>query len=454
MTGATGVYSSTIVSRTLTIDGQTISGTSGTTAIITGSGTLVLTGTVVDSRGRIGTRTANITILPYAPPLVSTFTVKRATSGGTIDPNGTYFSINLIAAVQSLIVGTQKNSIDYKFKRQPRGGTTAWSAVTADVSTHVSSTGVSTTILPGTYSIANSYDVRIEVTDALGVTTAVQGTVSTGGVLMNWSTTYDGIGVGKYWSQGSIDALSQIYQNNGNAVIDITNTATTAVFGIVKLASDSDAVTGTDTARAVTPHADAAALAAADKAWGLPTFASSAARDTFYGTAAQGQRCIRSDKGWVEMYYALYNSGTNPGGASVAGWYPIAGLLPVVEHADTSNLALTTSATTVTSWTETYRRNASSISSGVWTCAQAGRYLVNVFINMGASVSSATNLLLNGSAPVITGDTDGGGSTLGGYNTLTAEVNMAVGDTLEVHATRSAGNATDRRWSISYIRPY
>lgn len=253
MTGAAGVYGSTIVTRKLTIDGQTINASSGTTAPITATGTLLLTATVIDSRGRTGTKTTNVTILPYSPPIVNTFTARRATSGGTLDPNGTYLSVNLIAAVQSLVVGSQKNDLTYAFKQQSRGGTTPWASITPDATSDAHSTGISTTILPGTYSITSSYDVRMEVTDVLGTTTAVQGTVSTGGVLMNLSISYDGIGVGKYWTQGSVDALSQMYQNNGNAVLDNSSTY---------IATDAETISGTLSSKVTTPHGVNAALVA------------------------------------------------------------------------------------------------------------------------------------------------------------------------------------------------
>lgn len=42
-------------------------------------------------------------------------------------------------------------------------------------------------------------------------------------------------------------------------------TATTSVSGVVELATDAEAITGTDTARAVTPHALAAAVPAASE---------------------------------------------------------------------------------------------------------------------------------------------------------------------------------------------
>ena len=39
----------------------------------------------------------------------------------------------------------------------------------------------------------------------------------------------------------------------------------------------------------------------------------------------QGNTVIRTDKGYTEQYFGLYNAGTNPGGATVAGWYPVHG---------------------------------------------------------------------------------------------------------------------------------
>lgn len=266
ITGGAGVYGSTIVSNKITIGTlQTINASSGTSTPVTETGTVAVTGTVTDSRGRTTSTTHNVTVLAYAKPVVTTATVNRALVGGTLDPNGTYMSINIVAAVQSLVVGTQKDNLTYSVKKQSRGGTTPWASITPDSGpTSAGSTGLSTTFVIGTYSVASSYDVRIEVTDVLGGLTSVQTTLSTGGVLLHFSNTYDAIGVGMYTSKSnaSIEALKQIYQNNGNAVIDTSMIATTAAAGITTLATDALAVAGTDAATAVTPHALQAALTA------------------------------------------------------------------------------------------------------------------------------------------------------------------------------------------------
>lgn len=61
--------------------------------------------------------------------------------------------------------------------------------------------------------------------------------------------------------------------------------------------------------------------------------ASAAARNALYPTPIQGQSVFRTDLGYQETYYGLYNSSTNPGGRATAGWYGNQrniGLVPIV----------------------------------------------------------------------------------------------------------------------------
>lgn len=64
---------------------------------------------------------------------------------------------------------------------------------------------------------------------------------------------------------------------------------------------------------------------------GIPVCSGSTVRDSFFPNPKQGITCIRTDKGWTETYYELYNSSTNPSGAAIAGWYPVAGNLPRIK---------------------------------------------------------------------------------------------------------------------------
>jgi hypothetical protein len=55
-------------------------------------------------------------------------------------------------------------------------------------------------------------------------------------------------------------------------------------------------------------------------------FASSAARTTALAAPSQGMVSWLNDSGTAWQYFELYNASTNPGGASTAGWYPVAGM--------------------------------------------------------------------------------------------------------------------------------
>ncbi|RWZ52941.1 hypothetical protein ELQ90_03120 [Labedella phragmitis] len=80
---------------------------------------------------------------------------------------------------------------------------------------------------------------------------------------------------------------------------------------------------------ATNPDAIVAATAAArDAHFGVPTTSASQ-----LALQRRGASAIRTDRGWTERYFALYNASTNPGGARQAGWYPVAGRVPVLDNA-------------------------------------------------------------------------------------------------------------------------
>lgn len=207
ITGAAGVYDSTIVSRKIVVDGQTINATSGVTGVITTSGTVNIVATVTDSRGRSNSVTVPITVLAWVPPTNTVFTLQRAISSGSPSEAGTYIRVNHTETVQSLIVGgVQKNALTYKVSTRVRG-TTPW---TLKAGPTVSGLSFSGNTLLSPYAADTSFEVLLEVSDKLA-TAAYQGTVATEFVLMHWAAT--GIGIGKFWTQGALDVAGDIYAN-------------------------------------------------------------------------------------------------------------------------------------------------------------------------------------------------------------------------------------------------
>lgn len=223
ITSESPAYSSPITARKIEVAGQTINAASGVTAPIAQSGTLALVGTVTDSRGRSSSETVNISVLNYAAPAITSSSAARVTAGGVPDANGVYFKVNVVAVTQSLIVGTQRNSLSYVIRIKATNDATPWASVTPIKSGTATGTGYNEDSILGTFSVSSSYTVRIEITDSLAGLAVKEMSVSTGGTQVHFSGSTDAVGFGKYVTipTASIDAVGQIYQNDGKQVLDI-----------------------------------------------------------------------------------------------------------------------------------------------------------------------------------------------------------------------------------------
>lgn len=216
ITGATGIYGSSISSYKITVDGQTINGSIGTTAPISSSGTVTITGTITDSRGRTAAKSVNINVLPYSPPQLNAVTSKRATSGGAISDQGTFIRASINASVTSLAPGgTQKNALRYRVSTR-QAGTSTWTVGPIVTPGGISYNAYQLAPSGGIYTVDNSYDVRIEVFDVFATSTIIQ-TVPTAVIFMHWDSKL-GVGFGKFRENGTVDAIGDIYHRNGKIV--------------------------------------------------------------------------------------------------------------------------------------------------------------------------------------------------------------------------------------------
>ncbi len=198
ITGAAGIKGSTITGYQINYDG-TISNTSSiTSGAINKSGNISVTGTVTDSRGRTFSRTITVNLLAYAMPSVTGFDVTRANSDGTANPMGTYAKVVSTGTAQSLMNGTQKNTLTYVLYSRVRG-TTPW---TTKKTLLISGLSLNATDVFSGYTATSSYEWRLDITDKFNTTISLD-LLSTGEVAMSWGKS--GVGVGKVWEQGSLD---------------------------------------------------------------------------------------------------------------------------------------------------------------------------------------------------------------------------------------------------------
>lgn len=195
---ATAQGGATIKSSSISIVGpsggnpMSISGTSGTSGILTLAGTYTIKASTTDSRGKTTTSSTTFVVEAYSVPKITSYTaVRNATTKTTVNNNavGTY---TYMAGSNPLTVVIAKKLItDTSFTNlNTTSGTTS-----GTFSNTFASTGNTETV---------SYHFRVTITDSFGNDAVALITVSTSSVALSIKADI-GIGVGKTWERGALD---------------------------------------------------------------------------------------------------------------------------------------------------------------------------------------------------------------------------------------------------------
>lgn len=188
---ALGSYGSTISSYRTTIQSTTYSGASFTSNIITASGTVKLTTTVTDSRGRTAKKETNITVASYSPPRITSISVYRIDANGNASNEGERIAVSVKYSVASV---DSKNSRTYKvsYKRHDATSFTSIASGTAETSFDGVLKYTAAPIISADY----SYSVKFELADYF-TTVSVTLDISTAYPIMDFRSNGKGIAFGK-----------------------------------------------------------------------------------------------------------------------------------------------------------------------------------------------------------------------------------------------------------------
>lgn len=160
-----GSYSSSIRSYVYNIGSQSYSGLENTyimTDEVRDSGTVAVTVTVTDSRGRTASKTVSITILAYSPPQITHFECSRCgDANGSANANGQYLKVTFGYSVSPL---NNKNKASYLLKYSVYDDS-KWGGLTSGTQYTYSGTYISATAILNT---ASTYQVGLVVTDSFG----------------------------------------------------------------------------------------------------------------------------------------------------------------------------------------------------------------------------------------------------------------------------------------------
>lgn len=222
LTGASGTYGSSITSYSISVDGQTINASSGTTGYISRSGNLTVTGTITDSRNRSASKTITISVLPYQAPRITSVKFERCTASGDLDPLGVYVKVSFSGNVTSLkINNVEKNSLTYRIfsKKQSESSYISKSNVPYNALSYNGN------VILNEYPIDYSYNFVARIVDIFGETSSM-GLIPIGEVLMHWQKNSAAFGMllpgsdaNVYVGNKGIRSLGPIYQNNDKKVV-------------------------------------------------------------------------------------------------------------------------------------------------------------------------------------------------------------------------------------------
>lgn len=165
VTSASGAYSSSIRSYAYDIGSQSYSGLENTYTMsdeVRDSGTVAVTVTVTDSRGRTASKTVSITVLAYSPPQITHFECSRCgDANGSANANGQYLKVTFGYSVSPL---NNKNKASYLLKYSVYDDG-KWGGLTSGTQYTYSGTYISATAILNT---ASTYQVGLVVTDSFG----------------------------------------------------------------------------------------------------------------------------------------------------------------------------------------------------------------------------------------------------------------------------------------------
>lgn len=198
---AAGAYSSTIKSYKSTLNGATYTESSFTTGTINKSGSLELSVTVTDSRGRTATNKSTITLYAWEKPRINSFTVARCNADGTANDDGKYLKASYsysISPVNNKNTNTQTVQLESGAEWATLGSKTeGYTATSSYISTR-------------TFDTESSFNIRLAVKDYFGTTYALA-LLSTAFTLIDYRNTGKGLALGKVSEKDGLEVALDTY---------------------------------------------------------------------------------------------------------------------------------------------------------------------------------------------------------------------------------------------------
>lgn len=218
-----GVYNSTINSYKITANGETFMTASAITDTVISSGSLTITVTVTDSRGRTGSTSQTITVFDYQKPIINVFEGVRCETNGVENDEGN----NILLTLKGSVANLSGNKAIYKigFKKST---TNSYTYVTL-TNTALS---INTTHILNNIGTENTYDIIFTITDAVGNVMTKEINISTAFTLIDYHSSGKGLAIGKVSELENVLDVDLVTYSRGGYMLPVIegndlNTVTT-----------------------------------------------------------------------------------------------------------------------------------------------------------------------------------------------------------------------------------
>ena len=196
---ASGAYNSTI--KKCVISGQNLSYTStkssnsysATSSTLTIAGKKTYKVTVTDSRGRTASKTSDITIEDYNPPVITSISSFRSDEKGNLNGSGEHITHQLTSSFYTL---NRKNKIKIEVFSKESSKPTYSNSVTIKDDSNKTVSYTYTYPTDVSFSVNSTYDFKIVISDSVGKSATVYTHVGTKNVPLNISSNNNSVAIG------------------------------------------------------------------------------------------------------------------------------------------------------------------------------------------------------------------------------------------------------------------
>lgn len=204
---ASGAYGSSISSYSTSVNGSTYTAQIFDTSVLWTSGTLTVSTTVTDTRGRSETTSTNITVLAYSAPTIYSVSAIRCDADGTENDRGSYTRITANWSYSGSPSGLTY-SADLKMKQSSES---SWTSV-ADFTPQLTTNNDYSTICAADE--AHSYDIMLVASDSFS-STSRKISLSTGYCLYHIPTSGRGLTLGGLAEKDGFNVKMDAHFHNG-----------------------------------------------------------------------------------------------------------------------------------------------------------------------------------------------------------------------------------------------